>query len=91
MAWHTILQKPDPWVSAGLEEFCNIIRTLLSKHGFALKHEGVKHGFEGDMLTALDELALQLATNGLKSGEELEPAGTNGTLPCLLHPGMFPK
>ena len=43
------------------------------------------------MLTALDELALQLATNGLKSGEELELAGTNGTLPFMLHPGMFPK
>ncbi len=91
MAWHTILQKPGPWGSAGLEEFCNIVRTLLSKHGFALKHEVVKHGLEGDMLTVLDKLALYLATKGLESGEELKPAGINGALPCMLHTGMLPK
>ena len=91
MAWHTILQKPGPWGSAGLEELSNIIRALLSKHGFALTQGVVKHVLEGDLLTVLDKLALQLATKGLESGEELKPAGTNGALPCMLHTGMLPK
>ena len=43
------------------------------------------------MLTALEELARQLTTKGLESGEELKPAGTNGSLLCMLHTGMLPE
>ena len=43
------------------------------------------------MLTVLHGLAGQLAANGLKSGKELEPAGTNGPLPCMLHTHMLPE
>ena len=91
MAWHTILHKPGPRCSAGLEKLSNIVRALLCEHGFAPQHEGVKHSFEGNMLTVLHGLAGQLAANGLKSGKELEPAGTNGPLPCMLHTHMFPE
>ena len=91
MARHPTLQEPGPWGSAWLKELSNIGRALLRKHGLALQHKVVKHGFEGDMLSVLDNLALQLTTEGLKSGEELKPAGTNGALLCMLHTGMLPK
>ena len=43
------------------------------------------------MLIAMHGLAGQLAANSLKSGEELQPAGTNGPLPCMLHTHMRPE
>ena len=46
---------------------------------------------EGNVLTALRGLAGQLASNGLESGKELQPAGTNGPLSCMLHTHMFPE
>ena len=91
MAGDTILQKPGPRAPAGLEQLNNIIRALLRKQGFASKHKSIKHRLEGNVLTALRGLARQLASNGLKSGKELQPTGTNGPLTYMLDTHVFPK
>ena len=58
---------------------------------FALYDEIIQQSFEREVLAAWGALAGKLATNGLESGEELEPADANGALPCMLHTGMFPE
>ena len=91
MTGDTILQKPGPRDPTGLEQLNNIITALLSKPGFASKHKCVKHRLEGNVLTGRRGLAGQLASNGLKSGKELQPTGTNGPFTYMLDTHVFPE
>ena len=64
---------------------------MLRKHGFTTKHKSVEHLFESKVLSVLGCLAGQLATDGLKPGEELKPTGTDAPLTHVLDTHVFPE